>query len=318
MNKPEIVAIAERFEPKLRKALLAAFEAMRGRVPSGLIQRRLEGSGVEGVMGLLNTIEDDLGPVRDELRNALTESGRMTVAAMPNGAVINTAFQFDLINSSTVDYVRQYELNLIRSISENTREAVRTGLIRDVISGRNPVDTARNFRANLGLTARQEQAVANYRKALEELDSTALKRKLRDARSDKTVLRAIKTDTRLSTKQIDSLTSRYRERFIKYRSKVIARTESMRAVTVGQRVSIQQMLQSGAIDGQKVKRFWVYTTDLRTRVNHRLIPGMNPEGVPLDGYYTTPDGPLAFPRDPNGSAENTIQCRCAERFQLVE
>lgn len=92
----------------------------------------------------------------------------------------------------------------------------------------------------------------------------------------------------------------------------------MRAVTVGQRASIKQMLAEGAIDGTRVRRFWVNTKDSRTRDGHRRIPGMNPKGVPLDGVYQTPDGPLAFPRDPNGTAENIVQCRCAERFKLID
>lgn len=317
-SKPEIVQIAERFEPRLRNALIAAFNAMRDRVPLSLIQHRLEGGGIEGVMNLLTGISDDLGPVRDELRAALTESGRKTVAIMPNGAIVNSSFQFDLINPSTVDFVRQYELNLIRLISENTREAIRNGLIRDVISGRNPRDTARAFRASIGLTPAQEKAIRNYRRALEQLDPIALQRKLRDGRFDRTIRNAIARKKPLSPAQIDKMVERYRERFIKHRSQTIARTESMRAVTVGQRASIRQMIAEGAIDPMRVRRFWVYTRDRRTRDGHRQIPGMNPEGVPLEGVYQTPDGPLAFPRDPNGTAENTVQCRCAERFEIVE
>lgn len=312
-----VTDIADRFEPRVRRALLAAFEAMRNRVPASLIQRRLEGSGIEGVMRLLDGIEDDLGPVRDELRDALVESGRATVGLMPGAAVLNPDFSFDLMNPATADFVRRYELNLIRMVSENTREAVRNGLIRDVVSGRNPIDTAKAFRETVGLTPRQEQAIANYRKALEELDRRALDRALRDKRFDRTVARAIDSERRLTAGQIDRMVSRYRERFIKHRSQVIARTEALRAATVGQRTAVKQMLSEGAVDGGRVRRFWVPTRDSKTRDAHRAVPSMNPDGVPLDGTYQTPLGPLAYPRDPNGTGANTIQCRCSERFALA-
>ena len=317
-NKPEIIAIAERFEPKLRVALLEAFGAMRDRVPEAEILGALEMGGVEGVMGLLSGIEGDLGIFRDHLRDALVESGRMTLSVMPSGAILNSGFKYDLLNPSTVDFTRQYELNTIRLISENTREAVRTSLTRDIISGKNPRDTARAFRSSLGLTPRQEQAVANYRSALEGLDSRALRRKLRDARYDRTVRRAIDSKSRLSAEQIDKMVGRYRERYLRYRSETIARTESLRAATVGQKSAIDQMLSSNALEGSKVLRFWVSTRDKRTRDAHRRISGLNPEGVPLDGYYQTPLGPLKFPRDPNGTAANVVDCRCTERYRLIE
>jgi hypothetical protein len=82
---------------------------------------------------------------------------------------------------------------------------------------------------------------------------------------------------------------------------------------------MRQMVAGAAVDASRVKRFWVYTHDKRTRMSHREIPGMNPEGVDMDGgMYQTPLGPLQYPRDPNGIGSNTIQCRCAERFGLAE
>lgn len=317
-NKPEILQISDRFEPRIRRALLSAFDAMRGRVSLAEVQRRLEARGVEGVMQLLDGIEGDLAPVREELRAAIAESGRATIGLMPKAAVLNPDFAFDLLNPNTVEFVRKYEFNLIRQVSEGTREAARNSLLRDVVSGRNPVDTARNFRSTIGLTAKQEQAVANYRKALEVLDGRALTRKLRDGRFDRTVRRAIESGQALTQKQIDKMVGRYKERYIKYRSEVIARTEALRAATVGQEESVNQMLSSNAVDNSRVRKFWVYTTDARTRAYHRQIPGMNPDGVPLDGQYQTPLGTLKFPRDPSGIALNTVQCRCTERYAFID
>jgi hypothetical protein len=311
--------IADRFEPRIRNALNEAFAAMKDRAPINTIVDALETRGIDGVMSLLRDIGDDLGPVVAELDAAILESGRATISLVPGAAVINQKFVFDLINPNTVDFIRQYRLNLIQQISNATREAVRNGLQADIISGRNPRDTARTFRANLGLTARQERAVRNFRTALEELDPRALDRALRDKRFDRTIIRAIESETNLTSAQIDKMVNRYRERYIKYRSETIARTEAMRATTVGQRASIRQMVLANAVEGQRIRRFWVYTRDKRTRIDHRLIPSLNEQGVDFaDGVYQTPEGPLRFPRDPNGTGANTINCRCTERFELVE
>jgi hypothetical protein len=314
----EIIAIAERFEPRIRRALMSAFEAMRGRTSLAQIQQRLETRGVTGVMALLDNIGEDLQPVVDELRNALAESGRMTLGLMPKSVVVNPRFAFDLVNPNTIAFIRRYELNLIQEISSSTRDAVQASITRDIISGRNPVDTARAFRASIGLAPKQEQAVANYRKALEESDISALQRKLRDGRFDGLTRRAIEAKRPLSKAQVDKMVTRYRERMIQYRTKVIARTESLRATTIGQQESIKQMVGGGAIEDNKLRKFWVATHDARTRDAHAQVPDLNPDGVPMDGAFLTPLGMLRFPRDPDGTAANTIQCRCTLRYAAKE
>lgn len=313
----EIVAIAERFEPRLKGALLKAFEALR--LPTSQIQRALESQGLEGVMALFDSIEDKVAlGIRDELQAAIRESGRVTVGLMPSAAVLNPNFAFNTLNPVTVDFIRNYELNLIHQVSEGTRNAIRNKLRRDIIAGNNPRRTASEVKQTVGLTARQELAIENYRRALTELDPLALERELRDKRYDGTVRRALRQKTPLNPKQIDSMVARYREKFIRHRATTISRTESMRAVTVGQQASVKQMLASRAIDEQLIRRFWVNTKDKRTRDAHRLVPSMNPEGVAFGESYKTSLGPLAFPRDPNGTGSNTINCRCTERFKLID
>lgn len=313
----EIERIAARFEPRLRRALLRAFGSLR--VPASQIQQALETRGLEGVMALFDGVEDKVAlEIRDELQSAVRESGRATVGMIPTAAVVNADFAFDTLNPATVDFIRNYELNLIRQVSEGTREAIRNKLRRDIVAGVNPRRTAAEIRQTVGLTARQELAIQNYRRALEELDPQALERQLRDKRFDGSIRRAISSGRPLTGQQIERMVTRYREKFIRHRATAIARTESMRAVTVGQQAAVRQMLASGSIDEGRLRRFWVNTSDRRTRDAHRRVPDMNPEGVKIGEPYATPLGPLMFPRDPNGSGSNTINCRCTEKFALVD
>lgn len=145
----------------------------------------------------------------------------------------------------------------------------------------------------------------------------ALERKLRDRRFDGTVRRAVREGQRLSPAQIDRMVDRYRDRYIKYRSEVIARTEAIRAVQGGQQALLESYVADGRIARQQIRRFWHYSHDGRTRSSHRAIPGMNQEGVGMEEAFKTPLGPLKFPGDPNGRAENTINCRCTAFPRIV-
>lgn len=309
---------ANKYEPKMRSALIKAFNQLRTQESRAAIVRALQEGGVEGVMRMYQNIEpviaSQLSPVID---SALGAGASLPATMIPAGAFLNKDVTVSLYNQATVSYLERYKLDLIQQIGSNTREAVRTSLIADQIAGINPVETARNFRNTLGLTAKQEQSVRNYKTYLETLDRQALQRQLRDKRHDSVINRAIVDQKPLSSEQIEKMTNRYRERYIKYRSETIARTEALRAVSIGNRAALDQMINNADVDTEKLRRFWHYTGDSRTRQAHREIPGMNKEGRKLDEPFQTPLGPLMFPRDPSGSAENTIKCRCVEFYRLI-
>ena len=313
--------IADSFEPKIRDALLVAFAELKDSIKIGELSSEIQAFGISGAYRYLANMQIE-GVIEkhlvDNLNNAIAESGRFTIGAIPNGAKTDLPFRYNILYPATADTITRYEFNLIQGLGANTREAIRNSLQADSIAGVNPVTTARRFRDTLGLTPAQEKAVRNYRNSLENLDKDALNRSLRDKRFDRSVLTAIDSDTPLTKTQINSYTTRYRERAIKYRSEVIARTEALRATSIGEYTSLKQAVDEGFIDRDKVKRFWVFTRDKRTRGSHRQIPGLNPDGVFIDQPFTTPLGPLLFPRDPAGSSSNTIQCRCRVVYRLIK
>lgn len=319
IGKDPFFRIADKYEPKIRKALIQAFNELRTQESRAAIEKALMEGGLESVMRMFENINPKiaakLGPVLDE---AISEGAKLPAEMIPAAAFLVSDISVSLFNRYTVEFLQRYKLNLIQAISNNTREAIRNSLIADQIAGKNPRETARNFRNTIGLTPKQEQAVRNYRTYLENLDKAALERALRDKRSDSVILRHIKDQKPLSSDQIDRLTNRYRERYIKYRAEVIARTEALRATSVGNRAAIDELIQTGQVNVNIVRRFWVYTKDNRTRDPHRKVPSMNPKGVRLDEPYKTSLGPLLYPRDPNGTAANTVQCRCTEKYKLAE
>lgn len=312
--------IAARFETPIREAFLSAVSQIKEQTDLEELEQQLRENGLAGATAFFQNLQVNqvfTAAMAIPLQEAISASGRLAFSFIPGPAVVNEAFVFNPLVRESAEAIRNYELDLIQQVSNNTRAAVRNAVEADIISGRNPRETARTFRETIGLTPRQEQAVRNYRRALEQLDPVALQRKLRDRRFDGSVRRAINESRPLPQDQIDRAVQRYRERYIRHRSEVIARTESLRAISIGNHQANLQMIAQGSIDPEMVRRFWIFTRDERTRAAHRRIPGLNPGGVRLDQPFVTPLGPLLFPRDPNGSAQNTVQCRCTIVIRLV-
>lgn len=225
--------------------------------------------------------------------------------------------RFDVVNQFAVDTARQSELHLIQNFTDAQRQSTKQALLRGITLGRNPREIARNFRDSVGLTPYQENAVARYRSALINNEPIALRRKLRDRRFDGSVLRAIRDGTALSEERINRLTERYRQRYIKYRAEVIARTEALRTANEGAHEMWEQAVESGQVDASRVRRYWITANDARVRNAHVVIPSLNPQGRGIAEHFRTPLGPLLMPGDPSGLPGNIINCRCVVVTEIL-
>lgn len=306
---------------KIRDALIAAFSQIKDSVKLKEVQFALETTGIQGAVEILEglQIEGIIDQhIIDDINTVILTGGQAMIESLPASATIAAIpFRYDMLYALTADRIRAYQTQLIQQISNNTRQAIMESLKADFMAGVNPKVTARNFKNTIGLTVQQERAVRNFERGLRELNPRVLERALRDKRYDRTILNAIMNKKPLTEVQIEQMVSRYRTRYVAYRAEVIARTESLRAISIGQYTSMVQAANEGYIDRERMRRFWVHTRGPRTRPTHRLIDGMNPEGVAIDEPFITPLGPLLYPRDPNGSAANTVQCRCRVRYKML-
>lgn len=107
------------------------------------------------------------------------------------------------------------------------------------------------------------------------------------------------------TKQIDLiLTATGTERWPN-RARVVARTETMGAVNAGAFRSAQlEAEQRGDVAPFKV---WISTDDSRTRATHKAA---DQQRTLLTEPFQVGGARLLFPGDPNGPAQEVIQCRC--------
>lgn len=101
------------------------------------------------------------------------------------------------------------------------------------------------------------------------------------------------------------------------RAQMIARTEIIRASNAGSLL--------GAIEtGIPMLKFWLATRDDRTRgqkpsdrFDHYSMLEREKIGVPLDQAFNISGEFLLYPGDPDGSAGNTINCRCSLRYEVL-
>lgn len=307
-------------EPKIRRAIEAGYDQIRDKLTLNELTGLIERGDVDGVLRL---VPNDVINSAFEEFEAVTSAGYLTGAQVfadgqppvigADGSVVN--FTFNATNPKVSGYARDYTARRVREIGNDLKrvisETVRDGAVR----GDGPLSTARRVRGSIGLTVNQERAVSNYRRMLETGDARALQRELRDRRFDAAARRAIRGQ-RLSQQQIDRMVSRYRERYIKYRSETIARTETIRSLNGGQTQLMQSYIDQGKISEDQVRRFWHYTFDERTRFSHRTIPSRNPDGVGMREPFSSDLGPIMYPGDPSAGPANTINCRCTV-FQRI-
>jgi hypothetical protein len=311
---------AEGMDPKIARAFIAAIETIRTRVPAEQLARFIE--------------RRDFTSLENAFASHFTSTewqayGKAIEQAVLAGVKATSTTQ-GVINGAQADFeiavglnprLEQFAITMtstrIREIDQTTRDTIRQVLQRGLTAGDDPFAIARQIRGSIGLTRRQEAAVSNYERMLRALDPEALERKLRDRRSDGSVGRAIANDKALTDAQIRSLVDRYRDRYVKYRANVIARTESIRAVQGAQWELFQDMINKGQIDIRQVRRTWINTNDGHVRNSHVQIPQMNPRGVGQAETFASPLGPVLYPGDPSALAANTIQCRCAVFARII-
>jgi hypothetical protein len=191
----------------------------------------------------------------------------------------------------------------VENVAQATAEAIlSSGLMRGVP----PEIIARTLRDALGMSQQEANAIQNYRIALATGSRSPLQRALRDRRYDAAVRRGDLTD-----EQIDRMVERYAARYRAFRAMRLARTETLRAANQGRKAAWNQYAAMTGRAPDAIRRFWLTAGDELVCPICLPIPGMNPDGIPLNGKYNSPIGLIDSPPDPHPV------CRCTERFERV-
>jgi hypothetical protein len=269
-------------------------------------------------------VADAIGPAKQAFRQ-----GAEAILAPPRGSDTQTAptgpdpraliaFNFDSRNPRVERELANYSLDLIRSISDQSREAIRTALQIGALSGAGIPEQARLVRQSVGLSPGQVVWVQTFRKQLERLDPKVLDRELRDRRFDKTIQRAIEDGKPLSEVQIQSYVDAYQRRTLAYRATTIAQTEALRANNRGSVAQVKAMLETDP--SLTVEKTWVSAGDDRVRDTHRQLDGQTQVGIDTPFVIREKDGStstIRYPHDEMAPASETVNCRCTMNWRVV-
>ena len=108
----------------------------------------------------------------------------------------------------------------------------------------------------------------------------------------------------LSISDVSKNIAQYMKDNLKWRADVIARTETLTAMSVGQQSVLKQAKEAGI---KKMKKVWVTAADERVRDGHASAMGQT---VDSDEPFIVSGEKLMYPRAAGGSAGNVINCRC--------
>lgn len=323
MPKVNLNRLIDAWDPILQKAFLDSIANITDQAQIEQIARAIQDGSIEAAMKAIGINPVLFRPMDKALLNAFEAGGNIVTSGFPDvGAPgeLKTVFQFDVRNPAAEAWLRDYSSTLITEIVDDQRNMVREYIAKGIAAGDNPRTVALDLVGRvgidgkrsgglIGLTSSQSEWVQNYQDALSSdnpLD--ALDYNLRDARFDAAVQRAVDSGVPLTAEQIDAMVNSYTNRALRYRAEAIARTESMASLHEAQKQAIDQAVESGAVDPENISMIWRTTKDKRTRESHREMEGQT---VKYGEMFTTGLGnQLAYPGDPDGPAEDTINCRC--------
>lgn len=241
-----------------------------------------------GIIG--STFEDAAHVGAKRIATAMRRGGHR-LRYRPRKADAGEAYAFDRFDERTQGKLRDYQDELIAQLDTDARDTVETMIMDGVRYGTPMDEVAANIRSTISLTDRQAQAVANYRRSLEDLDPSSLDRALRDTGYDAAVQDAIDSGDYFSSSAIDNMVDAYADNYLDYRAATIADTESLRASNMGLRDSYQQAADRGVFSADAVTRHWQIAANERVCPICRSIVENNPDGVGLDEDFQSDDGP---------------------------
>jgi Phage Mu protein F like protein len=263
----------------------------------------------------------------EQIRQTYIMAGTQTAAGFPPIRDPNTgmrlAVRFDGRNTAAETFLAETAGQSVTNINNqqllDLREAMSSGLIR----GDNPktvaldivgrIDsTGRRAGGKIGLTGQQMKYVDNARDELRSGDparlANYLTRARRDKRFDATVLKAIRSGEPISPDKIVAMVGRYSDLMLQLRGETIARTEVMTALAEAQAEAMRQVLKTGGLKSEQVKKVWRTAGDGRVRDSHQTMDGQE---VGIDEPFISGDGnSIMYPCDPEAPAEEVINCRC--------
>lgn len=319
-----INALIETWEPRAKAAFLKAIRDHRGRISITRLADRIRAGDADGALREVGLDPAIYRPLDLTITAAYEATGTQAAASISVSRYSSRPALFDIRGFTADSWLRQNNGRMLTDLLSDDGIVARGAIGRAIATGQNPYEAALELAGRvskvsglreggiLGLGSREAEWARSYEDDLGGVPSEkALTKTLRDKRFDRTVARAIKEGVPIPADTRRAMINAYRNRAVRFRAEGVAASEAMKAIGAAQIEAYEQAATKGAIEADQVARFWVTKGDSRVRPEHRLIPGMNKDGVGLREPFRTPEGLALYP--PLG-----FGCRCRVRMEIRE
>ena len=184
-------------------------------------------------------------------------------------AIVGIDVTFNVQDPEALQAIDAYTGRQITAISQTTREAVQGIVTRTFNNGLPLAQQIAEIAEVVGLTGQQALSLSHFRDGLREAGE--------------------------KPQRITALVEQKAKALRRQRAEVIARSESMQAIHVGQFERTAQSIRENLLDASRVKRFWIIAADERLCPICAAIPGSNSDGVGQNELFVTAVGALPYP-----------------------
>lgn len=316
MTRKRLDELLAKLEPRMAKRFRGLMQRVKGTRSVASLEVALEAGTVAKI---LDEIELAAGMLAEQSAAVNRLVGGEVATYL--GGKLDKLVSYDGSNPRAVAALQRNRLEFMWGMREEARlsigeaQRISEALAQGLGTGVNPRTTAILIRDSIGLTADQTRWVANYRRKLETLDRGALKNKLRNAGDDKAVLAAIDAGKPLPQARIDRMVDRYAARQLKYRSEVIAKFETMKALEMGQFEGVKQAVDADHVTAERMQGTWHQRARENKRESHVPMRGQRRVfGLP----FRTGNGVLMkHPHDPDAPLSECIGCGCFVTWRVL-
>lgn len=296
-------------EPDVAAALLRALMVLRASLSdeqigqlilTGSIERVLQAPVSEAVL------DRAFLPLRERLRYTVERGVRYTAPDLPKGGKVNgvLAVEFNVLNPKVIDAIRTMDTRVIHRLKTEIRDVVRAHVENGLRDGVDASQIARGLRDVIGLAPHHEEWIRNFRSAAASAHESgkAFDYKLRDRRFDSVLRRAHETGVPIPAAKIDQIASAYRRKAIALNAETNARTATMNALRLGQRLTWDDAVDKGIVDRRRLMKRRRVVLDGRERPEHHAMSG---EVRRYDEPYS--NGEMV-------SGDLSFNCRCVDQY----
>jgi len=204
LNERKLIPKVNDFMKYMRKQLQRGLTRVKARKPETFAEQLARWDAI---------IEEGKRILKPELLKILAEGGKAVVERK----VIKQEAEprFDMLGVPAVKWAEKHTAQLVTEVIEETKQAIREQVKAGIDYGKSIQKIAKELRPIVGLTSRQAGAVAKYRSLLEE--------------------------QALPEQKISSLVERYANRLHRFRTQMIARTETASALSEGTLQGFEQI-----------------------------------------------------------------------------